>query len=332
MSSEVKFSKFAAIFEVLGIYVGGQVLAFILGKLLGFPLQNPLASIQPGITPDILQLSLALLKVLVLQYTGLFVLVFAINWWRKRYAPTKYGLTLSGKSFKYLALVGVGLFAFSELPSKLLLSINDIHPLGPEVPWRSMLHNLPMDFNYWLFVFVGSFGLVPFLEELFYRGYCQTRLEEDLGAPAAILATAALFTFSHSQYYGFTFLSVSSVLTLLFSALAAGFVFYKTRSLVPTVVAHTLINFPTKGVWSFVVLALMLLISFKFWKEISTYVREFSNLVKENFLKKQVVLTPLFFTAFAVGFVLLGDIVLLLGLLFLVLALIFEAVIKLKHL
>jgi membrane protease YdiL (CAAX protease family) len=78
--------------------------------------------------------------------------------------------------------------------------VNAIHPLGETVPWREALFDTSWRrWEFWLFTAVLSWALVPVIEELFYRGYCQRRLAEDWGDGAAIVGVSCLLIFSHGQ-------------------------------------------------------------------------------------------------------------------------------------
>jgi hypothetical protein len=111
----------------------------------------------------------------------------------------------------------------------------------------------------WLYLFVGSFGLVPIAEELLARGYIQTRLAEDFGAPAAILMTAAFFTFSHTQYFIAGPIGVGMLASLLIGSIAVGYVRYRTGSLLPGIIAHAIGNLPLRGWVATAILAIMVL-------------------------------------------------------------------------
>jgi hypothetical protein len=162
------------------------------------------------------------------------------------------------------------------------------------------------------------------LEELFYRGYVQTRLEEDLGAPTAILATTVLFALSHSQYYVLNAYNFGMLAAILFSTIAYGYLFYRTRSLLVTIIPHILVNIPVKGVFLWVLPILMLVVCIMARKEIYKDLSEFMQLIRDIPHKWQTIAAIVGVAMFAVGYALLGDIVILLGIVFFVVALILE--------
>ena len=113
-----------------------------------------------------------------------------------------------------------------------------------------------------MFGAVLLFGVVPVLEELFYGGYCQRRLAGDWGDGAAIACTACFFVFSHSQYLLPNAYNVAMLATLLVSAVGFGVVFARTRSLVPSIIAHAILNLPMRPIWASLVIALLVIGTF----------------------------------------------------------------------
>ncbi|MEX0676725.1 MAG: type II CAAX endopeptidase family protein [Pirellulales bacterium] len=313
----------AAVLEVLGIYAAGQMLAFLLGAIFRIPLLNPLLTLSPAPTPyELLQVTGQLLKILLLQYSGWFLLVLPIGWWRRRGGAASYGLTLSGRSLGFCLAAGVVLFAVADLPIKALEFIHSLYPLGPQVAWREALMRTNWNtVEFWLLMAVGSYALVPLVEELFFRGYCQTRLEEAWGPATAILATALLFTFSHSQYFMANLYNVSLLLTSLASATAWGYVYYRTRSLLPTIVAHSLVNMPSRNAVLGVLLVVMLIICAIAKRDILQHLRGLVDLMRGRSLGWQGSLVAVLCGLFVMAFAVLGDIVIVLGTVMFVVAL-----------
>lgn len=318
--------KTAAIAEVLGVYVVGQLVGFGVGKGLGIPLRNPLLSLTPDASAgDLWRSTVQVLPLLGLQYAGWFAVAVLVGWWHRRRGAARYGLTLAGRPLRTHIGAGVVLFAVASLPGMGLMLVHAQRPLGAQVPWRAALFT--MDWNhieFWLAMAVGSYGLVPPLEELFYRGYCQTRLEEDVGAPTAIVATAGLFAFSHSQYHLLNVLNIGMLVTTLCSALAWGYVFYRTRSLVPTILAHALVNVPLKGVALWVAPVGMLLVCLAARRPIRHAAAEWLLLLRGIAAPGQAILISVAFVLFAIGFAMFGDVVIPLGLLCFVAAVVLE--------
>jgi membrane protease YdiL (CAAX protease family) len=190
--------KIAALAEVLGVFVAGNFTAGYVGLLMGI---RPLGlAFQSGVstTPDFTAASVGWLKVVCLQYTCLLPLAFAIGWWRRRLGPRHYGVTRAGNPVWGLVVLGLLVFALVALPIKLLWMIKRFIPLGPQPAYWALLNN-PWTPSFWLFLAVSSVVVTPILEELFYRGYCQTRLEEEFGVVGAIWIVTLFMTLGHDQ-------------------------------------------------------------------------------------------------------------------------------------
>jgi hypothetical protein len=84
-------------------------------------------------------------------------------------------------------------------------------------------------------------GIVPVLEEWFFRGVLQQGLVARLGAPAGVAATATLFALAHGGA-----MSAQSYLALfaqsLVLGLALGFARQATGSLLASILLHTGVN------------------------------------------------------------------------------------------
>jgi hypothetical protein len=113
--------------------------------------------------------------------------------------------------------------------------------------------------EFWVFLAVASFAFNQALEELFFRGYCQTRLTEAFGGPGAILIVTCFLTLAHDQYHNLTLGNVVSILSLVLVNAGIGMVFWRTGSLLPGVIVHGLTNLPTKGAYSYAMLTAVLI-------------------------------------------------------------------------
>jgi membrane protease YdiL (CAAX protease family) len=248
----------AALLEVLGVTATGPLLMWGLRQLLGVSIVNPLAGLRADTSDaELLLASGQMLELLMFQYCGYFVLAVPLNWWYRRQGFSAFGLTLAGRHWRSLALAALAAAALSAGPTLMVSFVNSLHP-SETAPWRQALMDMSWQrWQFWLFTAVMSWALIPLLEELFYRGYCLRRLAEDWGDGTAVIGSACLFTFMHSQYLILTPYNVAAVATLFAFAIGVGIAFVWSRSLVPGVVAHVSINFPTAELWQLVVLVLL---------------------------------------------------------------------------
>ncbi len=323
--------QLAAILEVCGIYMAGLLIAFVVISVLGIKLANPLEILVANPNADLLGLSRDMALLLLVQYGGILIPAFLVGWWHRRRPLRDYGCTAAGHSASYLMLAGIVLFALSELPAKLLELMGQFVPLGPRADFQEILYALNWDYRFWIFAAVGSFVLIPIVEELFFRGYVQTRLAEDYGTPAAILITAFFFTFSHSQYYlAPSPRNIGMALTILFSAIVWGYAFYVTRSLIVPMIAHAIVNIPVAGVTDFILPVLMLVVVVVYRRRIGEHLQELWGMLKPVLAKRATILAVIFMALFAVAVAIAQDTTVLLGVAMLIIAGVLEAIEKRK--
>jgi membrane protease YdiL (CAAX protease family) len=317
--------KMAAVLEVLGVYMVGQVVGVLLARALGIQLVNPLVALTADASQaELYRMSGQLFGILIWQYIGWFLVALPVGWWHRRRPLSRYGVTLGSRYWGALAAMGVVLFTVAEIWTWAVNLVHAIVPLGHTVPWRETIFTMAWTPAFWVLTAVGSFLVVPPLEELFYRGYVQTRLEEDLGAPAAILGGAGLFVFSHAQYHILDVLNVATMLTMIVSSVAAGYVFYVTRSLVPVIVAHALVNIPIRGPALWVAVA----IAFGIWylnrRAVTEYARGLRGQVRGMTPVRSSLLAIVGLSLFALGIATMGDAAMVAGFVFLPAALVLE--------
>jgi len=252
--------RLTALFEVFAVFLGGRVLSILAARVTGLASSKALiAEIPQGGTPDFFGMAGITALELILRYGIMFGLAFAVGWWHRRRRLARYGVTLAGTPASRQIGTGIILFAVIGLLPALLMLIQNHVSLGEGADhWTIFAYD--WNAGFWVFMFVSSFGLVPIVEELFTRGYFQTRLAEDLGAGTAILVTAVVFAFSHTQYYKLELLSLGMLFSIIFGSIVGGYIFYRTRSLVPVIVAHATGNIPWKGAFDYLVPALALIV------------------------------------------------------------------------
>ncbi len=257
----------AALLEVLGVYVAGPFLLSGLRRLSGISITNPLNTLSGHATnAELITASRQMLVLMIFQYAGWFLLIVPINWWHRRRGLAAYGLTRAGRSWKALLLAGLGAAALAEWPVLSVSFVNSIHP-STTAPWRQAFFEMSWRrWEFWLFSAILSWAVVPVAEELFYRGYYQRRLAEDWGDGPAIFGTACLFTFAHTQYQVANAYSVGMIVGLFTFAVGMGVVFAWTRSLIPSTVAHAIINVPMTSMWQGVLLAAFVIGAVALWR------------------------------------------------------------------
>jgi membrane protease YdiL (CAAX protease family) len=178
---------------------------------------------------------------LLLKYGWMFALAFAIGWWHRRRRPAAYGLTRGGRPLSRLLVVGLVVAGPAGLIPYGLELLGRLVPAGAAPSSLRPSHSSP---EYLVYMAVASFIVAPILEELIARGYMQTRLAEELGPGAAILLVAVFFAVAHGDFLQPSLSGAGETLGIFVGAVLLGYVFHRTGSLVPSIVAHGLLNFP----------------------------------------------------------------------------------------
>ncbi len=138
-------------------------------------------------------------------------------------------LAAAGKTFLAVLPLTTGLALLSKL---IYVHITSHAP--PEHPILKAVAAQPPAADVAVLV-VLTVLVIPFFEELFFRGLIQTTLMR-LGRPwLAILLSALVFGFAHSGV-------PQTVPTIFVLGLALGYVFYRTRSLAASFALHALFN------------------------------------------------------------------------------------------
>jgi len=224
---------------------------------------------------DLLLASKRLLLIWLLQYGSYFLLILPLGWWRGRGGSAAYGITRAGRSWQFLVLAGVVTACLSEWPVLIHSLVDAVHPLGAMAPWRQAFFDMSWQrWQFWMFAGVLSYAAVPVLEELLFRGYYQRRLAESWGDGPAILGTSCLFVFAHRQYLIPNLYNVTMVGSLFCLALGLGIVFAYTRSLLPGIIAHAIINIPMTVPWQIALLAVFAIGTIVAFRSGTTALRE----------------------------------------------------------
>ena len=278
--------KVAALFEILGVLVAGSLAAFYLIPGLGIkPLDPIVQAALHAPAPDFVSLSVDFFQTKSVQYGCLLLLAFAVGWWRRRLRPRNYGVTTAGQSVWNLVALGLLAFAVVALPIKLLWVAKQFMALGQGSPFWLLLEK-KWTASFWLFMAVASFAYQPVIEELFFRGYCQTRLEEDFGGIGAVSITALFFVLGHDQYHHLSILSIGNMIALIPCAFGLGYVYLLTRSLIPGIILHAALNVPTKGIYDFLPPAIMIIVLIFYYRRWLGLVRDFCRQVASTGWKR----------------------------------------------
>jgi membrane protease YdiL (CAAX protease family) len=130
-----------------------------------------------------------------------------------------------------ISMKNIGAYMVLAVPLGFLLGLGEYLTIRTDylIPDLTFVNLLKLTF-----VMVFFVGLV---EEVIFRSILQTRLEQALSVPEALLITSLLFGLMHSGYGTF-----HEILYTGFVGFIMGFAFYKTRSLPFIAVLHGFVN------------------------------------------------------------------------------------------
>ncbi len=150
---------------------------------------------------------------------------------------SKLGLSRDKLTFKMIS-IGISIFFGIVLFSLVLSAFSTATNIQLPTNVQQVLGGTPVYF------LVFTFLVAPINEEIFFRGLLVPRI--------GIIASAIVFALPHLISYA----SVSELAAALFFGLLAGYVFKKTKSLYPSIVAHMIVNFIT--ITSFISLGMLI--------------------------------------------------------------------------
>lgn len=286
--------KFAALLEVMGVFTLGHMAAGHFTPLVGLKPLGPL--IQSGLAspnPDYIGLSGAAFASFSFQYACLLLPAFAIGWWRRRLRPRNYGITRAGQPLLQLVTLGLLCFSLVALPCELLATGRPIYQLLLAKNWTP---------SFWLFFAVVSIVVVPVFEEVFYRGYCQTRLEENFGGIGSIVIVSLFMTLGHSQYQHLDLVSIATIVSLIPLGLGMGFLFWKTRSLIPGMLLHAAVNTPAKPMFVYLLPLAMVVALIVCRRQVLALLQEFCRLLTSQGWKQATFVASLVAITLTIGF------------------------------
>jgi membrane protease YdiL (CAAX protease family) len=271
-------ARLAAIAEPGFVLIAGSVLASILLSSLG--LGSSEHYLYGRAVPDFRFAATVSFVGLALRYGFVFGLAFALGLWRRRPAYS-WGMASGRRGFLSLIVVGILVGLLASLPIQILRLINAYLPLGPGTRFWALQARVPWNADFWLYMAVGSFVVVPVFEEVFARGYLLGRVRESFSAGSSLLLMAALFALAHGQYHHADVLAVSDEISLFLWSLCPGYAVYRTGSLIPGIVAHGIINTPVNCAGDWALLAASLLALGIWRKPVASWIGEIVRILRE---------------------------------------------------
>lgn len=119
---------------------------------------------------------------------------------------------------------------------------------GVNAEESSNIPDLEKYFSPVLLLLLGA--IQPLAEEIFFRGFLLDKIESFAGQNTAIISTSCLFALAHISYSNINDLaSLYPVILIIAMGMILAYSVVKTRSLLTSIIAHTLYNVVTIGLY-----------------------------------------------------------------------------------
>ena len=258
--------KVLVILEAIGVFLAGSLAAIACIRIFGLDTWLDQANAIVSKSPiDFNALSERTLVSTSIKYGWVFLLMFAYaKLIRIPLNLKSLGITRNGMSFSKILKYALLVFCLGGLLPKAVFALWPTGLLGDGLDHWHIL-NESWEGPFWTFMLISSIIIPPIVEELFFRGYMQSRLHTTFKPQQAILLTAVIFTLFHTQYFVLSTIHLLMLLSLFIGAWLLSYVRYLTGSLLPCLIAHALVNIPIIGNAAWVLVVLMLLILIFYW-------------------------------------------------------------------
>ena len=240
----------AVLLVIVGMYWGGDVgihfmstnFNAVFGGILmdlGYPNGNAEAP-----DPDFTEAARVNSEFFAYQYGGVIVVLALLGLVRGRLRRQDLGISLGRRNLGQLVVMGLVAGAVANIASTVIFAGKELFPLGDDTPFWWALKRVDWDLDLWIFMAVGSYALVPLVEEFAYRGGMLGALARAFKPGAALLGVGILFAAMHSQYWSLGPIGMITLVGVIYCGVIFGYVFLRTGSLVPAIIAHAMINVP----------------------------------------------------------------------------------------
>lgn len=264
-------------FKIIPAFAGGLEVVLLIGASTGAAVMaqslfTPSLGEALGLAgneQNLLGGAWTMLRIFAVQYGVLIGLAALFGLLRGRHSLKSHALGKGNLSTLGIIKWGIALGLVAGAPATLVLFLQDVAPFGQDTPVWAALRETPWDMRFWTFLFVGSFGLVPLLEEVTWRGYALGRMTEVIAPGAAILFTSVPFALLHVQYASTDPAMIATSVSVMVASLAFAFATLRTGTIWPAVLGHAIINFPADSWLGAVQLGLAVLVLIAFFRPIT---------------------------------------------------------------
>lgn len=163
----------------------------------------------------------------LITYVFAFFTVFMLTYFIRKKKTGERAINLNLKNIKILPLIVLGM---------LCLGIGITDPLANLIPMPEFVKTMFLDAlgDPNIYTFTTLVIVAPILEELIFRGIMLGGLLTRYSPLKSILISSLLFSFVHLNPWQF--------IAAMISGLFLGWIYYKTRSVVPTIIMHSVNN------------------------------------------------------------------------------------------
>jgi membrane protease YdiL (CAAX protease family) len=218
---------------------------------------------------------------LTVRYGLVFAIALLLGFVRGRSSAASYGLTVGTHAPGQLIGTGILLGLVAFVPGQLLRLVNEYVRLGPGTPFWALEARVPWNAAFWLYLAVGSYLVVPLVEEFFTRGYLLGRVRESFSAGGSLLMATVFFTVAHGQYRHTDTLAIGAQISLIVWAASVAYSVLRTASLIPAIIAHVIINVPMTVPARWAVLAISLIALGLWRKPVASWARGIITTVRQ---------------------------------------------------
>ncbi|WP_394693056.1 CPBP family intramembrane glutamic endopeptidase [Hyphobacterium sp.] len=279
-SPHIAFEPANRTFRIVPAFAGGLEVVLLIGASTGAAIMaqslfTPSLGEALGLAgneQNLLGGAWTMLRIFAIQYGVLIGLAALFGLLRGRRSLKSHALGKGNLSTLGILKWGAALGLIAGAPATLVLFLQDVAPFGQDTPVWAALREAPWDMRFWTFLFVGSFGLVPLLEEVTWRGYALGRMTEVIAPGAAILFTSVPFALLHVQYASTDPAMIATSISVMIVSLTLAFATLRTGTIWPAVIGHAITNFPADSWLGAVQLGLAVLVLIVFIRPIASEV------------------------------------------------------------
>lgn len=199
---------------------------------------------ETAVDPDFTEVARVNAEFFAYQYGGVVAVLLLLGLVRGRLKVRDLGLSRGRRSLGQLIVMGIVAGAVANIASTIIFAGKELFELGNDTPFWWALDRVDWDWDLWLFMAVGSYALVPIVEEFAYRGGMLGSLARAFAPGAALLGIGILFAVMHSQYWSIGPIGIITLFSVVYAGAIFGYVFLRTGSLLPAIIAHAMVNIP----------------------------------------------------------------------------------------